>query len=265
MFSQLYDIERQCSRIPGALAQIVLIDPADLLSEPVWYELPNIDALDFKPGKDVYRFDCDHFTSRLTDRHNAGSQVGDFFEYTLTATVRGIRLDVDLLRKRLMNRRIHVVATYADGYQRFLPNIRLTGDSDSSNRRLGRNEYTFTGTTRLTGPAPGLDATLTPPSGGESGGGGGTSEMFTINTTSSSTSYSLTAGTLLDNVIIVSDASCTVNIGTTPGGTDITSGIEVTAGEASLLGAALFYAVANTTIYISGLSGTVQIKLDLVS
>lgn len=263
MFGQLYDIERLCTRIPGSITQIVLIDPADLATQPVWYDVPNIDALDFKPGKDVYRFDCDRQNSRLVDKPNTSSAPGDFFDYTLTCTIRGIRPEVDLLRKRLMNRRVHVVATYADGYQRFLPWVRLQAESDSGERRASRNQYSFTGTTRLAGIAPSVDATLTPPS---SGGGGGTSDMdvITINTSGSTSSYEIPAGTLLDSIVVISTLSGTIDIGTSVAGTEITEGLSITANEGTPLGAALYYAAVDTTIYFTGLTGSTTIKLYLM-
>lgn len=261
MFCDLYDVERLCSRIPGGLKQVVLIDPDDLVSQPVWYDQPNFDALEFKTGKDAYRFDCDRQQSRLTDKISANSIAGDVVEYTLAATVRGIRLDVDLLRKRLLNRRIHVVATYGDGYQRFLPYMRLVGESDSGESPASRNQYSFTGVARLAGIAPGVDATLTPPS----GGGGGDEDMapITITTSASSYTYEVPAGKLLDAIVILGDMDQTIDIGTSMGGTEIVEDYATAANLPATLSSALLYAPTATNIYFSNLAGNNTIKVYL--
>lgn len=261
MFCELYDIERLCTRIPGGLKQVVLIDPADLESQPVWYDVPNVAELEFKPGKTPYRFDCDRQNSRLTDRVST-TDAGDVVEYTLSCTVRGIRLDVDLLRKRLINRRIHVVATYGNGYQRFLPWVRLLGESDSGDRPAARNQYSFTGSTRLATIAPGVDAALTPPSSGGGGEGGGDAMEPVLITTSNSTyTYEVPAGKLLDAIVIAGNTSQTVNIGTSANGDEITSELTVDANSHARLGSVLLYAPTATNIYFSGLSGANTIKL----
>lgn len=159
MFLELHAIERPCYEASPALRLIVLIDPDDLVSQPSYFVVPNLEALEFKPGKSAYAFHHEAFTGRLTDKVVKNNPAGDFFEYDLKATVRTVRPTVESLRLKLMNRRIHVVATYGDRFQRFVPMLRMNGDSDSGDRN-SPNLYAFSGFTQVTQPAPSLGVEL---------------------------------------------------------------------------------------------------------
>jgi hypothetical protein len=220
MLPTLHALERSCTRVPGAIKQIVLIDPDDLEELPAYYLLPNVAGLSFKSGKSAWAFRHDRFRGRLEDTTNTDSEAGDYFEYTLTATVRNIRLDVEWLRAKLMNRRIHAVATYANGTQRFLPWIRISAAGDSGESLTARNQYTFRGVCRLDRPAPLIDAVIegTP---GEPGDPAPPTEFVTpvtINTTDAAYTYQVPAGVLLTAIWIRSNQAQTVLIGTTNGG-----------------------------------------------
>ena len=155
MALELNAIERSCLRTSGGIKQIVLIDPDDLNTQPDWYVAPSIADLDFASGKAAYAFQHQRFTATLTDETPIDAQAGDYFTYRLTAFIRVIRAEVELLRAKLLNRRTHVIATYMDGSQRFLPNMRLTGKGDSG-ARYGKDSpgVQFTGALRLNRPAP---------------------------------------------------------------------------------------------------------------
>lgn len=269
MLCELIEIERACSYPLGSLKQVALINPNDLYSQPKWYDIPNVADLDWKPGKSAYSFPCDRQNARLTDKPVISARAGDVVEYNLSCTVRGIRLQVDWLRRRLINRRIHVVATYQDGYQKFVPWMRLLGESDSGERRNSRNQYSFTGQARLLNLAPAIAASLTP--GGGGGGGGETDpppvagiEPVVITTSASTATYLLPAGKTLLFYYISSNADQVVDLGITASGDEINDGIEVAAGTWHLSGAPLWYAGTATTLYFSGLAGTNTIKLYIL-
>lgn len=273
MEAPLHAVERACRRKAGRLKEILLIDPNDLQTQPVWYLLPTIDDLDFKSGKAPFLFQSDHLTARLTDTTDVSTKHGDFFTYTLNATVRNQRLDIEYLRAKLMHRTVHVAATDHGGYQRFLPHMRLTAKADTGSRILDRNEYQFTGTCRLYKPAPALNATLTAiggSSGGSTGGGttppgssGGVAPVV-ITTSASSYTYTVPAGKLLVGISVKGTDNQTVWAGTSAGGFELGGPIDVLAGEWQTFGAAMRRFNSSTPIYLSGLTGTNTIEVWLL-
>lgn len=257
------DITRLCQPPAGALKAIQFFDPDDLSEQPKWYALPNFESLSFPSGHRPYVIEYDRLSGTLLEKHVANSPVGDYFEASLSCTVRGIRLDVEYIRRKLMNRRVHVLVTYQDDLQRFIPNMRLTADGTSGDRG-SKNAYSFTGSARYLTPAPTINSALTPP---DSGGGGGSEESMaapvTLTTTGSTTSYTVPAGKLLVAIVILGDTTETVSVGTSPGGTDITEQFSVTGGESGTLAVGNLYEAVDTTIYFSGLAGNNTIKIYL--
>lgn len=266
MLATLHSIERSCVRVPGSLTQILLIDPADLWEVPDYYLIPNAESLNFKEGKSAWALDKDRFSGRLEDATGIDQDGGDVFDYTLTFTVRNIRLDVEYLRAKLINRRIHVVATYGDGLQRFLPYIRLVAVGDSGESRLSRNQYTFRGTLRLHRPAPLIDTTLTGGIGGgiTPGEGESTVTPVVITTSASTYTYQVPAGKLLTAIWILSDDDQTASVGTVALGSELAGPIPMTADEPALLGSNLLRPTVNTNIYFSGLAGNNTIEIWLL-
>lgn len=264
MLPQLHAIERQCSRIPGALKQIVLIDPDDLQELPDYYVLPNVAELLFKPGKTAFTFQHDRANGRLEDTQTTDNRAGDIFEYTLSCTIRNIRLDVDYLRAKLINRRIHVVATYQDGSQRFLPYMRLSSGSDSGESRSARNGYSFKGVARLHRPAVFIAAEIT--GGGDVPDTGTTPAVspVSISTSASTYTYLVPAGKLVTAIWVKSDASQEVQVGTTSGGWEIGGPAAADAGDPIIFGSNLLRPETSTPIYFSGLAGNNTIEIWLL-
>lgn len=244
----------------------MLIDPADLWELPDYYNIPNVESLNFKEGKAPWAFEKDRFSGRLEGATGTDQDGGDVFDYTLTCTIRNIRLDVEYLRSKLINRRIHVVATYGDGLQRFLPYIRLVAVDDSGESRVSRNQYTFRGTLRLDRPAPLIDTTLTPGIGGgvTPGDPESTVTPVVITTSASTYTYSVPAGKLLTAIWISGDAGQTVSVGTVALGSELAGPLPMTAGAPALLGSNLLRPTVTTNIYFSGLSGNNTIELWLL-
>lgn len=159
MVATLHAIKKVCQKPAGGLQALAVIEPVDLAAQPAWYLEPSIPSLEFLPGKAAFVFEADGFTARLTEKMNLGTRAGDIFEYQLQASVSGISPEVDLYRAKIRNRRYHVVATYQNGGQRFLPFMRLTADADSGDRS-NKNAYAFSGTMRMHRPAPWLNAAI---------------------------------------------------------------------------------------------------------
>lgn len=265
MLATLHAIERSCTRVPGSIKQIVLIDPDDLEQTPPYYQVPNVAAISFKSGKSAWAFRHDRFRGRLEDTTNTDNEAGDYFEYTLTATVRNIRLDVEWLRAKLINRRIHLVATYADGTQRFLPFVRLSAAGDSGESQAARNQYTFRAVCRLDRPAPLIHATITgtPGEGGDPTVPESTVTPVTINTTAAAYTYQVPAGLLLSAIWIRSNQAQTVRIGTTNGGEQLGMNY-LGANEPGLFGSNMLRPTAPTNIYFTGLQGDNTIEIWLL-
>jgi len=265
MLATLHAIERSCTRVPGSIKQIVLIDPDDLEEIPPYYQVPNVVGLSFKSGKSAWAFRHDRFRGRLEDTTNTDNDAGDYFEYTLTAALRNIRLDVEWLRAKLINRRIHIVATYADGTQRFLPYARLSATGDSGESLTARNQYTFRAVCRLDRPAP-LVNTVIAGLPGEVGDPEPPEEFvvpITINTSEEDYVYEIAAGKLLTAIWIGGNEAQTVSIGTTNGGDELGSSY-LDAYQPGLFGSNMLRPTVPTNIYFTGLQGDNTIEIWLL-
>ncbi len=267
MFPELHAIERTCSRTPGSIKSIVLIDPGDLASQPDWHLLPSIDDLDFSPGAGAYAFETDRLTSRLDDS-TPDDNAGDFFRYNLTARLRTVRAEVELLRAKIVNRPLHVVATYYNDEQRFVPNMRLRFTGDSADRPSGRNGYQVTGTARLLKPAPFLNATVdviggpyVPPDPTDIGSGVTLVELTVTDPTSS---YAIPSGKWLVGIEIRSTDAQTASVGLTAMGEELGGPNEMDALQVWTVEGNSVPTFTSSTIYFSGLEGTNSIKLWLL-
>lgn len=267
MFPELHAVERACTRTPGSLKRIVFIDPDDLASQPDWHLLPSIEDLDFLPGKGAYDFQDDRLTARLEDTTDDNA-AGDFFQYTLTARLRHVRVEMELFRAKIVNRRLHAVATYYDGEQRFIPDMRLRARADSADRPGGRNGYQFTGTARLLKPAPFLNAAVdviggpyVPPEGGEVLG----VTLVELTATDPTYSYAVPSGKWLDGIEIRSTDAQTIKIGTTAGGEEISGmPVELTALQTYVVNGAVIDTFGTHTIHFTDLAGTNSIRIWLL-
>jgi hypothetical protein len=241
----------------------LLIDPLDLATQPASYLTPNVDELDFLPGKSAYTFEQDRLSATLTSDTSTDNDAGDFFTWRLQARVRNVRLTVESLRIKLLNRRVHVVATYSDGLQQIVPYMRLAASSQSGQRWRDANAYQFRGEARTLVPATSINATLDPGSGG---GGGGGSNSTTMQFTTSSSTYTVNvpAGYLLKSIAVNTSSAETISLGTTPGGNDLLDGIPIFPPAGSgwpVVGENILYTPTSQNIYFSGLSGTNTIIL----
>lgn len=265
---ELNAIERSCTRTSGGLKTLVLIDPADLTEQPAWHLSPNIADISFAPGKAAYVFQHKRFTARLED-DTPTDAAGDYFTYRLTAFIRVIRGEVELLRAKLINRRIHVVVTYMNGEQRFLPYLRLTGKGDSG-ATYGKDApgVNFTGVMRLLKPAPFVAGTFdviggpyVPPE----SGGTGTVTLVELSTEDGTFSYTVPTGKWISGLEIRSTDAQTIKVGTTAGGEEL-SGMPVALDALTpfVLNGAILDTFSAHTIYFSDLAGTNSIRIWLL-
>lgn len=268
MVATLHAIKKVCQKPAGGLQALAVIEPADLAAQPAWYLEPSIASLEFLPGKAAFVFEADGFTARLTEKMNLGSRAGDIFEYQLQASVSGISPEVDLYRAKIRNRRYHVVATYQNGGQRFLPFMRLAADADSGDRS-NKNAYAFSGTMRMHRPAPWLNGAFdviggpyVPP---DSGGSDGSASVVTLTTTDSTYSYLVPAGKWIGGIEVRCTDAATLKIGTSAGSEDL-SGMPVplTALQPYVLAGGILDTFSAQNIHFSGLSGSTTIKIWLL-
>jgi hypothetical protein len=259
MTPDLHVVEKVCRRTPGALKRLQLIDPRDLDVQPDWHLVPNVAELVFLPGKAAYDFPMKTLNARLSDNTNTGQDGGDFFEYSLEAKVRTVRIELETLRAKLRNRRIHVVATYYDGSRRLLPGIRLTAAGDSADRPAGQNAYSISGRLQSAYPAPYIASEYTlptvpvvPPSTSSST----TAEVLVlpITTTASSLTQSIPSGALLIAIWISGDSDQEVSIGLTSGGDEL-GGPQFIEADTQFNFAQALRTAAATDVFLTGLDG----------
>lgn len=264
--TNLHAITRPCNTVPGSLKWIALIDPDDLVTRPRYYLLPNLVDLEFKPGKSAYAFEATPLTSRMVDT-TQDSDAGDSYQYALNANLKNFRLEVELLRAKLRNRRVHVLVCYMDNLQRFIPSMRIFMEGDSGTKSEP-NQYRVQAIATLRKPAPTLDATI------EISGGSGDSETtppssgtgpVQITTTDGSYTYTIPSGKLLVAIFMRSTDDQVVAIGTSAGGTEISGAwVPMTALESAIFGDSPIKTTTSTPIYFSGLVGTNTIELWLL-
>lgn len=248
----------------GGVKPLLLVDPNDLLTQPTAFLSPNVDALDFKAGKGPYIFEQDLVSAILEDDTETGNRAGDFFTWRLSATVRNVRLTVELLRVKLLNRRIHVVGTTRDGFQRLIPYMRLSAAGSTGRRATDRNGYSFSGVCRSIIPSLSIAAALDPLPGG--GGGGSEGTTMTITTSSSTYTVEVPAGKLLKCIAVNCNTTEVINLGTSAAGVDILEGIPIQppgvgAPGWPIIGENLFYSNTAQNLHFSGLQGTNTIIL----
>ena len=263
---ELHAVQKTCGDLTAGLSQVAIIDPADLVTQPKWYAIPSILELSFLPGKAAYFLHQDAFSGRLVGK-TRNSDAGDFYEYALSLTSRGVRVEMDYLRAKIKNRKIHALCTYEAGGQKCVPNIRLFGDEDSGDSST-RNGYSLSGQSNLLKPAPWIDAVVnvigppyTPPDPGGGGGSGGGFAPVEVTTTSSGYIYSLTAGKFLMAIFIKSTSDQTVSIGYSAGNSELAGPVDMVAGVKYQFGDNWILADSNINIYISGLAGTNAIQI----
>ena len=260
-----HSIENACAPVAAGIWAVSFIDPQDLAVKPAWNVLPSIPDLQFKVGKAAYHFANNRLTARLLDKTDTRQRPGDFYEYTFQAQLTGITPTIEYLRAILRNRRVHLVVTFADTTKRFIPNVRLSADSDSgsSSNKIG---YSWSGSVQLLKPAPFLNGTFdiiggpyVPPS-TTSG-----VTMVTITTSASSYTYEVPADKLLAYIWVKSDEAQTVNIGTTDGGSELGGPTDIEADQAALFGSGLLRPEAPQNIFFTGLSGANTIEIWLLN
>lgn len=253
---QLYDIARSCGgRISGALRDLGLIAPQDVTS---------LAPLTFKPSKRMYLYEENRFSGRLIWKSDDGNRAGDVIDYTLTAFVAGIRLEMDLLAKGLLNRRIHVLATYWSGEQVLLRNMRLLHSHDSAERITGKIGYSLVGKLRTSGGAGLLGSTLNLPvitTGGDTGESTDIMEKTSLTTTASTYTYSLPSGKMLDLIKIQSNSAQTISIQNGLSGDFLLEEVHVGASQYAPVASNELYAVTTTPLVFTGLVGTNSIVI----
>lgn len=265
MFTDLHAIEKACAN-PALITNLAIVDPKDLQRQPNWLQKPNISSLAFKSGKAAYFFGVDRFSGRLTDSTEIGNRAGDFVNYLLFGSIKGLRLDVEWLRAKLLNRRVHVIATYATGENRFIPFIRLVASGDSGDKS-NASKVEFRGSSRLSKIAPFFNGNFTvigdgvgdvPPGATAVYKGEIVKDDFT--TAASTATFNLPPNVLLVGVFIKSNAPQSPTIGLTAGGEELGGPQDLLANEPYTFSQS-YKTSATTTIYFSGLSGANAIEV----
>ena len=263
-FAELHAIQKACLKPAPGLLALAMVDPNDLETQPDWLQKPTISDLAFKPGKAAYAIEPDRLTARLVDKTDTRNRSGDYVEYLLTAIVSGITPSIEWIRAKLLNRRVHIIVTYQNGDQRFIPYMRLSADGDSGDKS-NPQRYSFSGSVRLSKIAPYFNGTF-PVIGGSGSGTPGTSVsdgemvMDVFSTSSSTSTFSLPANVLLTAIYLKSNAVQNPQIGLTPGGDELGGPQSLAAGDPYTFAQA-FRSTEATTIYFSGLAGSNSIEV----
>lgn len=251
MICELHDIERICEAVPGGMASVTLIVPTDVDTYPEQYCVPNVGDLVLLGGATAYTIYFERDSAKLIDKQTTNNPAGDTFEYSLTFSVKKIRLVVEWLRAKLANRRVHVIAEYRTGLQRLIPNMRPSSDSDSGDRIGSPQRYAFAFTASLAAPAPTINSSLTgtgsgivtppePP---------GLTIAQVINAPGDT--VDIPAESLIHAIVLTAPASPnTVKIGTTLAGDEIMTEETLPIGEDYTLNTAMYFSGA-VTLYVT--------------
>jgi hypothetical protein len=265
MFADLHAIIKSCNKPAAGLLSLAMVDPRDLLTQPDWLIKPTIEDLDFIPGKAAYAIEPDRLTARLVDKTDIKSRPGDTVEYYLSATVTGITPATEWIRAKLLNRRVHIIAVYQNGDQRFIPNMRLYADADSGDKS-NPQRYSFSGFVRLSKIAPFFGGTFNVIGSGSgmdpSGSNISDAEMIMdpLATSGATATFILPANVLLTAIYIKADTNQSPKVGLTLGGDELGGPQDMLAGD-SLTFAQAYRSEAPTTLFFSGLAGTNQMEI----
>lgn len=262
----LHAILKQCPGAPG-LKYLRLINPDDLEVQPRWYHIPVVQALQFKAGRAA--FDISHrlITGILSDKTDP-STSGDTYTYTIGAQLDMVSIEMEFLRAKLRNRKVHVLTTDLHDVQRIVPYMRLYADGTSGNNST-RAGYSIQGRRVLDKPAPFLNEVpniigppYVPPT--DPGGGSGSGTGFTpveIVTSAGQYTYTLATGRFLMAIFIKSTSAQTVSIGYSAGASELGGPIDMIPNTKYQFGDNWLYPDVPVNIHISGLQGTNTIEI----
>jgi hypothetical protein len=168
-----------------------------------------------------------------------------------------------------MGRRIHVITTYYDGLQRFLPYMRLWAKDDSGNVFTDKQGYSFQGVTKLIMPGPGVGgniAEIAPPVSGETPVlTPGAVAISEATVTSSTYVHTLAAGQWLMGWELRSSVAQEVSVGTTAGGSELGGPVALSALQWWVGQGNDVPSEGGINIHFTGLSGTNTIKIWLAT
>lgn len=133
-----------CSNFAG-LKSLRIILPEDVDSLPESLAVPNIEGdIVLKPGKEMYDIEFDTASSRFREVLSSSDRNGDFYNRELSFTVRRMRVNIADFRRRIMNRRVHLIFTDNNDETYLFAFMRLRNAEADSAQRGGRNRTSFT-------------------------------------------------------------------------------------------------------------------------
>lgn len=233
------------------MSSVTLIVPSSVDTYPEQYCVPNVADIVLLEGATAYTIHFQRDTARLVDKQTTGNPAGDTFEYSLTFSVKEIRLDVEWLRAKLANRRVHVIAEYRTGLQRLIPNMRVVSESDSGDRIGSPQRYNFTFSAMLSAPAPTINSSLTGTGSGIVTPPEPPGLIVGQAITAPGDTVDIPAESLIHAIVLTAPASPnTVKIGTTMGGDEIMAEETLPLGQDYTLNTAMYFSGA-TTLYVT--------------
>lgn len=156
----------RCANHAG-IKSLRIVLPEDVLSSPEALAVPNLEGdIQVKPGKEIYTIEFDPATASFSEQLNATNRNGDFYSRELKFTVRRMRVSVSDFRRRLLNRRVHLLFTDNNEQTYYYAFMRLRESQATSGQRGGRNETVFTFRGGSESLAPYLNGSLVDDPGG---------------------------------------------------------------------------------------------------
>jgi len=166
MACSLRTIERACGRNLAGIRSLKLILPADVASAPDAVSVPNLEGnITFQSGKSAYTIELDPGSGAFSESL-ASTEQGDYYQQAVSFSIRKDRVEVSDLVRLLRNTRVSLLFTDANGYTRYIEQMRLR-DNDVVNGPRGRRngtDFTFRG--QSANKAPFLNGSLVDPTPG---------------------------------------------------------------------------------------------------
>ena len=175
---ELLSIEEACALGLRGFKKIFLILPEDVQAEIRRPQccIPMTSMPTLIDGKAMYQIGYDRNTARFLEKKNIANRAGDYFDNSLTFTVKKTRIELDTLSTLLMNRKIHALLIDKENKVKYVKNLRCDDEADSGDK-ANRNEYRFRFTSKSIRKAPSVSGVLPPfigytpsPSGGTNNG-----------------------------------------------------------------------------------------------
>ncbi|MEL6140048.1 MAG: hypothetical protein AAFU67_00350 [Bacteroidota bacterium] len=139
----------------AGIKSLQIILPSDVSRLPEALAVPNLEGdVVLNAGAIAYNIEFDPHTSRFREQLRSTDRNGDYYTREVSFNIRRLRIEVADLRRRLRNRKVHLLFTDNNDQVHLYTFMRLREADADGQRRGGRNqtEFVFRGASDTVAP-----------------------------------------------------------------------------------------------------------------